>query len=1050
MVLGSRLIWALRAATTLSVSLPVTRTRAPQTASCARPGWPRGCCAIRPGDLLPSDRVLCPILGFRRALAEPRIKTEGCEVYATNQVDPIAGADHLHNQFGNTSTTDDSSGESLFANKETSCATDWFTSAAWFPVERGDPVSGISTYYRAPGNSQEVEDIPKGLQLLGEEVVYNCTSSGAGSFEESPPYGCRGDWTTRVVFPDCWNEDSLEETTMVSSNNGSCPPTHPYRIPEISFLIRHDNADGVVAEPLEVSGGVDSWGPYTEMHADYFAALQPAFEPLMDRCLREGRSCDDDASPGSQADGAGAASAAAETDGAQSDGAQSDGGGASEAPVGAASGEGGSASPGPGEDSGGVSSPPPDSSEDEGGFVGMAVDAAFAVLSALWDSSAADLAEQITEDLGEALFFMPDPTGAGALADIYDDAKKVMAPALLLGILIITLLKIVTSYNASGQSFSLAKLGHIVGVAVVLGTLPFVFGVLSTLSQDLTAALLPEGGDMMGAAANLLSPLTGLFSVTGPLTIIVALFALWVLAKVMIIALIKLITWPLLFIAANFVMPASLLPGCKHFAENYFKLLHALHHDSSHDGASGSTAIEEDGGEESDARSRRELADRVYRALLELCPLIERDRRFWHSRGVTDETIEEGGFGSLWRGRCHEILPQLEKRFGRDARVSVPGFYPGPHGGVRTNLYDDYTLIPYYGRYGYITTVEGRVPGKPEGKKPKYMAPVGAANHLYIFPHYTPERMVAFCEGLIGAVIAAQCGIPVAAIKGCYCYRTPGEKGEPDRPLPELEGVDFERRRCVYIPDLDVKPATREEVLALAPEAARRLIGEQNGTPLIAALPDGYKDLDEGLLALEESERLPRFAELLHDAITPEQWEGSEEEPEPHESEQAGYEEDGEHGPDTTTENETAPGSAEGGQKAAGKVRRSSATADDTPYQREENGSSSRASLGEGSQTHHEPGAGAEVPRVKTRTPQPRRYKPIPKTNIGEFMLSLICGLVTTVALLFLLVFAAPEWGPTSFVGVVPVSLTITVSLILGMAVVGLRATDSTKGAGLR
>src|SRR5215210_3445696 len=81
------------------------------------------------------------------AQAEPRIKVSGCKVYATNRVDPIAFSSHLHQQFGNTSTTNSSTGTSLFKNRSTTCNEAWFTTAGWFPVERYEPVSRIAVYY---------------------------------------------------------------------------------------------------------------------------------------------------------------------------------------------------------------------------------------------------------------------------------------------------------------------------------------------------------------------------------------------------------------------------------------------------------------------------------------------------------------------------------------------------------------------------------------------------------------------------------------------------------------------------------------------------------------------------------------------------------------------------------------------------------------------------------------------------------------------------------------------------------------------------------------
>ncbi len=230
--------------------------------------------------------LLVALLWAGVAEAEPRIKTNSCKIYDTNQVDPIASASHVHRQFGNTSTSNESTGKSLFEHNETSCSEEsgWFMSAGWLPVERYEEVSRVAVYYRAPGDQTEVRSIPRGLQLLGTEARYNCNG---GPSQEDPVYSCRGDWAVSVTFPDCWNETSKAETTMVYSRNGDCPSTHPYRIPRISYLIQHDNPDNVVANPLMVSAGTDEWHPYSSMHADYLSANQRVFnERLIGLCLR--------------------------------------------------------------------------------------------------------------------------------------------------------------------------------------------------------------------------------------------------------------------------------------------------------------------------------------------------------------------------------------------------------------------------------------------------------------------------------------------------------------------------------------------------------------------------------------------------------------------------------------------------------------------------------------------------------------------------------------------------------------------------------------------
>jgi hypothetical protein len=229
--------------------------------------------------------VVLAVLFAARADAQPRIKVN-CEVYATNYVDPIAHTDHLHHHFGNTSTTNSSTGTSLFNNRRTSCNQSWFTSAGWFPVEQNEPVKGVIVYYRAPGNQETIKPIPTGLELLATEQQYSC--GAATSFSATPLYRCNDTWATSVSFPDCINTSRLanEATNAVNSRSGVCPSTHPYRIPKIAYLIMHP--DGGVTNPLRVSAGTNTWADYTFMHADYFAANQSVFNnELLDLCLRD-------------------------------------------------------------------------------------------------------------------------------------------------------------------------------------------------------------------------------------------------------------------------------------------------------------------------------------------------------------------------------------------------------------------------------------------------------------------------------------------------------------------------------------------------------------------------------------------------------------------------------------------------------------------------------------------------------------------------------------------------------------------------------------------
>jgi hypothetical protein len=226
----------------------------------------------RMGGALLLSLLLAVLLAARPAEAEPRIKVSGCNVYATNRVDPIAFSQHLHHHFGNTTTTNASTGQSLQKANTTSCKAPWFTSAGWFPVAQNVPLvskNQVAVYYRAPGDRTKVKDIPTGLGIVSHEVHLNSGGS-----------------TVTVTFPDCWDQGRLNPANMVKSRNGVCPSTHPYRIPRISYLIRYD---GRITSSTPVSAGTTSFAPFSvHMHADYFAANQPVFnDELLDLCLRD-------------------------------------------------------------------------------------------------------------------------------------------------------------------------------------------------------------------------------------------------------------------------------------------------------------------------------------------------------------------------------------------------------------------------------------------------------------------------------------------------------------------------------------------------------------------------------------------------------------------------------------------------------------------------------------------------------------------------------------------------------------------------------------------
>jgi len=336
----------------------------------------------------------------------------------------------------------------------------------------------------------------------------------------------------------------------------------------------------------------------------------------------------------------------------------------------------------------------------------------------------------------------------------------------------------------------------------------------------------------------------------------------------------------------------------------------------------------------------RELAAFVYGRILDLCPLDTRDRDYLRRRGLSHETIKRGRFGTMTAARARGAKAALLREIGREALLSVPGFSEDEGTGrLKFTLAGDYLLIPYHDAEGRVTTIEGRAAGKvPEGMG-KYVSLRRAGNHLYLFPGHRPEDLLAVCEGVMGALAAAEAGLPVGAIQGCERYRASlapeCPDGKPGAPLLELSGTDFGGRLLPYVPDADDPPNPR--VLRAAPKAARWLAEPHNARPAICLLPVGT-DLDDWLLSLPPDERQHRFEELLGTAVSPE--DGAVPMPGPTSKAPAP------NGRRPPTRDRAAKGRHRGGRDDSGE--RSSVPSDKQPASPEENhvGSARRASPG--------------------------------------------------------------------------------------------------------
>lgn len=259
-----------------------------------------------------------------------------------------------------------------------------------------------------------------------------------------------------------------------------------------------------------------------------------------------------------------------------------------------------------------------------------------------------------------------------------------------------------------------------------------------------------------------------------------------------------------------------------------------------------------------------DLNDAVYRRLLDLCPTDARSLRFWRTRGVEKRTVLAGNFGAVTARAARMAVQDLLRTFGEDGLLSVPGFFRNGRGGISTTLIGDYALIPYHGPDGRIATVDGRSLTAAQARRTaKYVSLRDSTSHLYLFPGTPPDSIEAFCEGSIGAILAAQEGVPVAAIKGIRCHQRPD-----GGPLPELAGADFAGRVVPYVPDADghlgadARWALGKEAL----RAARALTLPHGGVPAIAALSEEAEDLDSWLLALPKRDRREALRDTLRRA----------------------------------------------------------------------------------------------------------------------------------------------------------------------------------------
>ena len=229
-----------------------------------------------------------------------------CNASHLNYDDPVVfpgepDRAHLHLYWGNTGADALSTLESLANTGLASCEGGRNNqSAYWAPAmfnAVGEVVlpESIFVYYKSFGNEatfdrSTIQVIPNGLQMLANQQILN---SGDYNFRITAD-GNNG-LNLRVNFPMCLQVDQDWNPVLASADNIShlayaypgernaneCPSSHPYRIPQLTYIIKYANIPFTSAWQLSSDSSPATQGQ--SMHADYFASWD---EETMNRIVR--------------------------------------------------------------------------------------------------------------------------------------------------------------------------------------------------------------------------------------------------------------------------------------------------------------------------------------------------------------------------------------------------------------------------------------------------------------------------------------------------------------------------------------------------------------------------------------------------------------------------------------------------------------------------------------------------------------------------------------------------------------------------------------------
>jgi hypothetical protein len=235
----------------------------------------------------------------------------------------LPGASHMHSFVGNDAVDANTVAEDLTKFTATTCKPVQDHSAYWVPTlydnATGKPVetTGFRVYYRSHMNNSTGQlPMPNGLRMItgdaqkkkptprGATGQFYCAFYGPGDLD-GVARSTNGNWPIcggnatlhfMMQFPDCWDGQHLDSPNhkdhVAYGAGNACPPSHPVKIPAITFDIQY--AAKGTPEGYYLSSDKEGKSA-SSMHGDAFVMWDvDTMNKRTKNCILQRRTCDND------------------------------------------------------------------------------------------------------------------------------------------------------------------------------------------------------------------------------------------------------------------------------------------------------------------------------------------------------------------------------------------------------------------------------------------------------------------------------------------------------------------------------------------------------------------------------------------------------------------------------------------------------------------------------------------------------------------------------------------------------------------------------------